>query len=107
MRGSDKNLRHCSERGGGKKRWKREREGGRTCGELGPGPAPRRRSGWVEVLLVLGRGLDKHNTSVVGPSATIGPDVHFSVGPAQFVNTCWHELHAGWWPDGVLSVQRS
>lgn len=40
MRGSDENLRHCSERGGGKKRQKREREGGRACRELGSGPAP-------------------------------------------------------------------
>lgn len=59
-----------------------------------------RRSGWVEVLLVLGRGLDKHSTSVVGPRTTIWPDVHFSVGPAQFVNTYWRELLA----DGLTGV---
>lgn len=88
-------MRTCAtvpERGGGKKRRIRGRES-----EHGSGPAPVEEIGLGGGVAGVGegRGLDKHNTSVVGPRTTIWPDVHFSVGPAQFVNTYWQELHAG------------
>lgn len=72
--GSDKNLAPLFRREVAAKKEIEALEGGRESSpaeSLAVTQLLRRRWGWVGVLLVLGRGLDKHNTSVVGPSTAI------------------------------------
>lgn len=55
-------------------------------------------AGWRCCWCWGGRRLNKHNTSVVG--WTGWPDVHFSLGSAQFVNMYWHKVRLAGGPTG-------